>query len=123
MTNFFPCPQLLWYWTLTLVLIEEIVPVVNPVVRPLLATLNPADGAITTLLGTPMSSINPVGSIAPVLSCATAASTLDPSAGAAVKSATIGGSAQPTSILPGCEMSSLVLAWSLRASTWLLLRT
>src|SRR5215475_14876960 len=123
MTNFFPCPQLLWYWTLTLVLIEEIVPVVNPVVRPLLATLNPTDGLLTILLGMPMSSINPVGSIAPGLSCATAASTFEePSVGATVKSATIGGVWQLLSISPGCEMSSPGLAWPLSPRTWLLLR-
>src|SRR5262249_53831887 len=123
MTNFLPCPQLLWYWTLTLVFIEAIVPVVNPVVRPLLATPNPIDGAITTLLGTPMSSINPVGPIAPGTSCATAASTFDePSVGATVKFATIGGVWQLLSISPGCEMLSPARAWPLSPNTWLLLR-
>src|SRR5262249_22901648 len=109
--------------TLTLVLIESIVPVVNPVVRPLLATLSPTDGAITILLGTPISSINPLASINPGLSSATAASTLDPSAGAAVKSATTVEAAQPLSIKPGCEMSSPALACPLSPNTWLLLRT
>jgi len=74
------------------------------------------------LVGTPMSSMDPVESIWPARSCATAASTLELSAAAPVKSATTVEILQLLSISPGWEMSSPAEAESLRASTWLLLR-
>jgi hypothetical protein len=57
-------------------LIEAIVPVVVPVVRPLFSTANPIAGGLTTLLIVPIPSIKPVESIWPARSAATAQSTL-----------------------------------------------
>jgi hypothetical protein len=121
--NFLPPPQPLWYCTLTLVLTELMLPVVNPVVRPLLATPMPTAGGTVVPLGTPMSSMKPVGSIVPGRSWAMAASTFEgPSGAATVKSATTVVTWQLASIMPGCETSSPATAAPLRPRTWLLLR-
>jgi hypothetical protein len=70
-------------------LIEPIVPVVFPVVRPLFSTASPIVGVLTTLLIVPIASMKPVESIVPLRRAATAQSTLLPSIGAVVKSATM----------------------------------
>src|SRR6185503_7302609 len=90
-------PQEFGYLTLTLVLVELMLPVVNPVVRPLFATERPTVGTLTTLLIVPMSSIKPVPSICPDRNCAMAQSTPELRAGATVKSATTVATAHPLS--------------------------
>src|SRR6185295_10307345 len=101
-----PPPQDFGYRTLTVVEIDEIEPVVMPVVRPLLATAKLMAGDFTTLEIVPMSSIEPVPSIRPGRSCAIAQSTPELNAGATVKSATTVATAQLLSMRPGCDMSS-----------------
>jgi hypothetical protein len=67
MENFFPDPQLLWYCTLTLVLTEPTLPVVNPVVLPLFITDKPTVGVRVVLLIVAKSRMAPLESTAPLL--------------------------------------------------------
>src|SRR2546425_372580 len=123
MVTFLPLLQFFWYCTLTFVLIEPMVPVWQPVVRPLFATGSPTRGVPGVEQGTPMSRIEPPESIWPARSAAMAASTFwVPSGTAWLKSATTVATWQPLSIRPGWLMSSPAAAWSTRARTWLLLR-
>src|SRR5215813_6538200 len=97
-------PHEVVYLTLTLVLTDCIEPVVTPVVRPLFWTARPIDGVLTTVLGSEaIPSIKPVVFMNPGMSWANAASTFDPSAGFAVRLATVLAVAalQLTSTRPG----------------------
>src|SRR5881296_1519352 len=123
MVNFLPLPQFFWYCTLTLVLIDPMVPCWQPVVRPLFATGSPTRGVPGVAHGMPMSRILPVLFMRPERTAARAASTFCvPSGTAWLKSATTVATRQPLSMRPGWVMSSGGVAWSTRARTWLLLR-
>src|SRR5437867_1235537 len=118
-------PQPRVYWTVTLVWIEVILPVVKPVVRPLFMTASPTVAVCGVVRGAPMSRIAPLASTLP-RAVASAASTLAVPSGTRLpaKSPTtlLPVGEQPESTRPGWSVSSPGLAWPERASTWLLLR-